>query len=274
MSCPNSQNPLVLNVSAGRLPEGFCPQNLQELFDAFVARIIISPSEASLNIAGGSEEPSSNVGPWFKNCEELFVFDDETGRYKPVPKGGFDTMEYFTTSGTFIVPETVSRIRVQLWGAGGGGGGGGTTRSGGGSGGYCESIFDVVPGQAFAYTIGTGGAGTTGGVGANGGASTFSTLTAGGGSGGNGSTSRGTGGTATGGIVNMVGQYGEISVAAGESAGNGGNAPGGGGGGGTASNVAGNAGTNGAVPGGGGAGSESVAYGVGSGANGGLIIEY
>jgi len=108
-----------------------------------------------------------------------------------------------TYSQTWIVPPSVSRIKVELWGASGGGGGAGAysysynlNRGGdGGSGGYAQQLIEVTPEQQFSVVIGTAGypgnnAYYTGSYwygdtdGGNGGDSWFGTLKAAGGKGG------------------------------------------------------------------------------------------
>lgn len=182
MSCPSSQNPLILTVSMGALPEGFCPANLQELANAIAQRIIIAPSESSLNIVGGGTEPASNVGPWFKNCEQLFVFDDTLARYRPIEKGGFNSLQVFSASGDFVVPDNVFKIMVEGWGGGGGGCNNGGVSGGGSAGAFGLSIKTVVPGQVVPITIGLGGA--PGNPGTAGGTTTVLGMTLGGGAGG------------------------------------------------------------------------------------------
>lgn len=64
---------------------------------------------------------------------------------------------------TFTVPAGVSRIMVEVWGAGGGGGGGYNVRNpyfggaSGGAGAYSRKFLDVISGQIFNVTIGEGG---------------------------------------------------------------------------------------------------------------------
>lgn len=85
MSCSTINSQIApLNVSAGSLPEGFCPGSMQDLLAAFAARLIISLNQNSIPVVGGSIEPTSNVGIWFKDCSELFIFDDSLGRYVPI----------------------------------------------------------------------------------------------------------------------------------------------------------------------------------------------
>ena len=76
---------------------------------------------------------------------------------------GLNGKQEFQASGTFVVPAGVSRLSVELYGAGGGGtvvtcnGGGG-----GGGGAYTNTILTVQEGQVLTVTVGAKGrAGTT-----------------------------------------------------------------------------------------------------------------
>jgi len=190
-----------------------------------------------------------------------------------------------TGSGMFTVPDGVTSIKVEVWGAGGGGGGSSTSNkggSGGGGGAYCVNTSTVTPGQAINYTVGTGGAGGNVGTGTSGGSSSvsstggFTTLTANGGTGGRGNSgTAGTGGSASGGSVNTSGGSGTTG---GSSGGNGGNGAQGGAGG--IGNTNGQGG-DGNMPGGGGGGGEAAtywwgtnSYAGGSGGDGQVIITY
>jgi hypothetical protein len=70
-----------------------------------------------------------------------------------------------TSSQTWTVPDSVSKIKVQLWGASGGGGGAGAysysyylnNGGDGGSGGFAEEVINVTQNQQFAITVGAGG---------------------------------------------------------------------------------------------------------------------
>ena len=70
-----------------------------------------------------------------------------------------------TTSQTWTVPGTVSKIKVELWGAAGGGGGAGAysysynlnNGGDGGSGGFASQVFNVTGNQTFNVVIGQGG---------------------------------------------------------------------------------------------------------------------
>jgi hypothetical protein len=123
-----------------------------------------------------------------------------------IGSGGYpkDNKLVFLTSQTWSVPPSVSKIKVELWGASGGGGGGGAytysysyilnNGGDGGSGGFAQEVISVTQNQQFSITIGTGGShgnnayyvgywyGDTDGY--SGGDSWFGSLKAAGGSGG------------------------------------------------------------------------------------------
>lgn len=274
MSCDTlNRSAVQLEVAAGSLPEGFCPSNLQDFFNAMVQRLIISPSTEFNTFAIGSTAPASNVGPWLKDCLEWFVFDDATGAYIPVEKGGFNTHQYITANTTFVVPDFIYKLEIHAFGGGGGGfntGGAGETGSAGGGGAYGLSIVNVTPGQAIPIVIGMGGA-----VGANGTPTTILGASAGGGLGATSVSASGDGGTATGFDVNLSGQGGESNSGGSSSEGGctGGDAGGWGGkGGAVKSNLLSRPGTS---PGGGGSGGSNSAGSVGgAGANGAILIKY
>ena len=163
----------------------------------------------------------------------------------------------FRTSGTFVVPTNVTRIMVEMWGAGGGGGTGninGYVGGGGGAGAYAWNVFTVTPGSSYSVTVPS-----SPGPGGNGGGASFSgnsiSMSAGGGfAGGNATSSSngtgGVGGTASGSIVNVQGTGGNnngngggvwrgggISPIGGQTAIGGGLGPGGGGRGGGPGNT-------------------------------------
>lgn len=268
MSCSTLNNQVGLNVATANLPEGFCPSSMQELLQAFGARLIVTPNQSFNGFAIGSIEPASNVGPWFKDCLELFVFDDATARYVPMQiPGGFRTMVYETVSGTFTVPDFIYQIRVTAWGAGGGGFyDGANFNGGGGGGGRGVKIFAVTPGQMISFNVGIGGA--TGNPATNGGATTFLTMSAGGGNAG--ILNYGvTGGIVTGADFGVTGGTSGQAPASG-APGHGGLSPGGGSGGEFAT---GGSVVTGVVPGGGGSGGYTASTG-GNGANGAILIEF
>jgi hypothetical protein len=120
-----------------------------------------------------------------------------------VPSG----VQAFTSSGTLTVPAGVTRIIVEIFGAGGGGaggGGGGAVRSGaggsgGGEGGYYKYIHTVTPGN-YTVTIGAGGSGGAGGSDC----ATAGCAGSPGGNGGNGST------TSVGSLASVAGGAGGV----------------------------------------------------------------
>lgn len=272
MSCATlDQQTTRLSVSAGALPEGFCPESMQDLFNAMAARLIVTPSANFAGIVMGSIEPTGNAGPWLKDCEEWFIFDDATARYVPITKQGFTNLEYKIASGTFIVPVDIYKLRVQAWGAGGGGHAtsAGNSGVGGGGGGYGLTLFDVTPGQTINFTVGLGGA--AGSPGIDGGDTTFLTLVGGGGKGAVALATAGAGGTHSGATVGINGESGAGTGGSNYGGGDGGDAGGGGGAGGATDQII----AGGVVPGGGGeGGSASTVHGPGAGAGGGITIEY
>lgn len=196
------------------------------------------------------------------------------------------SIDSFTTgSGSWQVPEGVSSITVEIWGAGGGGGGSSSNNnggSGGGSGAYTKKTIDVIAGYQFNYSIGVGGTAglLTAGTGGTGGSSTFvglalasvTNMSAGGGTGGAGNAGAvGAGGaTSGGGTGSVAGANGGQGNASG---GAGGNAPNGGNGGAAIQNSPGNSGL---APGGGGGGGElqGSSRAGGAGGNGRIRITY
>lgn len=281
MSCPAANSIVRMDVTMGSLPEGFCPATLKELAEAIAARLIVTPNQANSSFASGPIEPSSNQGPWFKNCEELFVFNDATASYQPITKSGFNNNEVFEASGTFTVPDNIFFLMVEVWGAGGGGAdtAGSINNGGGGAGGYGLQFFSVTPSQSIPVVVGSGGAG--GVSGSPGGPSSFLTLSSGGGTGATtsgiaGFSDPGIGGAVTGAKIGITGGRGEPG-ASNVQMGIGGSSPNGGGGG---SQTIAATSMNGIQPGGGGAGGISATLGAGlpgsggAGAAGRVVVWY
>lgn len=84
MSCETSiqTQDVKLTVEMGSLPEGFCPANYQELANAIAQRMLVTFSQKFTSFAIGAVAPTSNVGPWLKNCTEWYVWNDTTGQYE------------------------------------------------------------------------------------------------------------------------------------------------------------------------------------------------
>jgi hypothetical protein len=93
--------------------------------------------------------------------------------------------QQFTASGSFTVPDRVTQVFVEMYGAGGGGSKGAITDFGGAAGQYVVAPVTVTGGANVSITIGSGGAGATStGDGADGGDTSFGTVVARGGKGG------------------------------------------------------------------------------------------
>lgn len=143
----------------------------------------------------------------------LFLTTDGTDASWGEAGGGLQSIQVFTSSGTWTKPAGISKIIIR--GVGGGGGGGGSVTnnyycsSGGGAAGYFEKLIDVSAIASETVTIGAGGAGGVGTIGSTGGTTSFGSYASsnggGGGRGANLSPIGGVGGTATGGDVNAQG---------------------------------------------------------------------
>lgn len=123
--------------------------------------------------------------------------------------------EIFTVDGTYNVPAGITKVLVELFGAGGGGGDttGALAAGGGGSGGYCKAFVTVTGGGSETVQIGLGGAAGVGASGTNGEDTTFGSLaTAVGGTGGNhgnlGGAGGASGGASTTGTALLLGKGG------------------------------------------------------------------
>ena len=133
---------------------------------------------------------------------------------------GFASVQTFTSSGTWTKPTGVTKVIMEVQGAGGSGSGSpnGEDCNGAGAGGYAKKLLDVSSISTATITVGAGGAGVVGASGTinagnDGGNSSWAdgtnTITANGGNGGTISHYAGTaGGTATGGDVNIQGGAG------------------------------------------------------------------
>ena len=166
----------------------------------------MEPAQGSAVGPRGAEGPQGQEGP-----------QGPAGPQGPVgpqgPAGGPNGAQEFTVGSvaqSFTVPVGVTRIQVELYGAGGGGGVSATEGvggQGGGGGAYLRTVLTVNPGDVLDVNVGTGGEGGGQGAGAqgrNGGSDTSVVLagddlaTAGGGQGGCGSGNCGQGGSSSG----------------------------------------------------------------------------
>ena len=190
------------------------------------------------------------------------------------------TIQAFTSSGTFTIPASVTKVKVTV--VGGGGGGRSATNStgqgGGGAGGAAiEVITGLTPGGTVTVTVGAGGAADTTGGTASFGAYCSATggLSPASGTG----PAGGAGGTATGGDINFTGGGGGggngVSGTVAGSAGNGGSSIFGGAGlGAGSSNAVNTAGAGAPGTGGGGGGGCGGPGTGGAGGSGIVIVEY
>lgn len=108
-----------------------------------------------------------NDGGIWKPARQISTMHDGFWRtVYPLDYTGFTASQPSTTSGSFVVPNTITRLRIIASGGGGGGGGSllsgcGTVEHNAGSGGGGAAVvffeMSVVPGQVIQYTIGAGG---------------------------------------------------------------------------------------------------------------------
>jgi hypothetical protein len=132
--------------------------------------------------------------------------------------GALPNFASFNTSGNWTVPDGITKVVVEVWGAGGGG----SQYGSGAGGGYIKGNFTVTPGSSITFSIGTGGSGAASA--ANAGQTSAATvgsivLTANGGSGSFYNSSGGFVGTinggnysATSGFNNYIGCKGEAGL--------------------------------------------------------------
>ena len=164
--------------------------------------------------------PATGTAFQFGDSGDTFTIPSGVTLTNNGSSSGFDSglasVQTFTSSGTWTRPTGITKVIVEVQGAGGSGtngGSGSNQRNNGGSGGYVKKLLNVSSISTATITIGAAGAANTGTSGNDGGNSIWSdgtnTLTSGGGKGPNGTTSHGgLGGTATGGDLNIVGQNG------------------------------------------------------------------
>lgn len=202
----------------------------------------------------------------------------------PQLRPGFSAMQVFETSGNFMVPPGVTRVKASAIGGGGAAGYHATLPGGGGGGGGMASdiITGLTPGQSIPVTVGAGGvAAITPDDGGDGGTSSFGTyMSASGGAGGQGgtgslfATAGGAGGMGSGARVVQGGSMGCDGIAVASRGGDGGGA---GNGRGASGPLAGFAATGFGGGGGGGGsstGSSPTGNPGGAGAPGIVIVEY
>lgn len=143
-------------------------------------------------------------------------------------ESGLASVQTFTSSGTWTRPTGITKVIVEVQGAGGAGGSSGAAYNGAGAGGggYAKKFLDVSSISTSTITVGSGGTGSTSSNGSSGGDSSWAdgtnTITGSGGAGGGQGSSGswgtgGSGGSATNGDLNISGKNGVPTDATGGS---------------------------------------------------------
>jgi len=197
---------------------------------------------------------------------------------------GLQSIQTFTSSGTYTKPSGITKVKVIVTAGGGSGGANNTAddvASGGGAGGTAIEVIDVSSVSTVTVTVGSGGAQVSGASHGNaGGSSSFGSYcsaTGGGGGreGNSGGVYGGAGGSATGGNINIEGgdgingQDNVYSSSYESSFGNGGSSFWGGGGRGATHN---NGAQAGKAYGSGGGGSNALSNTYGAAGQGGIVV--
>ena len=153
--------------------------------------------------------------PTADGSADQFIKTDGSGNlsFAAAGGGGFQSMQVFTSSGTWTKPSGISKVKVTVVGGGGGGYGRNTYTEegpGGGGGGSAIKFIDVSSVSSVSVTIGAGGAGGANAAASDGGTTSFGSYTsATGGSGADsGQDTGGVGGSGSNGDVNLTGGTG------------------------------------------------------------------
>jgi hypothetical protein len=174
----------------------------------------VSAAKLNADVISGQTELTSSPA----DTDELLVSDAGVLKridYSLIKGGGLQSVQVFTSSGTYTRPSGITKAKVIVTGGGGGGGGGNNNYNhGGGGGAGGTAIKFITSGLGSTETVTIGNGGSAGGGGQTGGAGQTSSFgshcTGTGGSGGpegQGNPS-GAGGQGTGGDINIVGGMG------------------------------------------------------------------
>jgi hypothetical protein len=110
----------------------------------------------NINVSGTIKANGSDGLPnqvLMKNSSGTFAWGN-------VSLADYKNFATFLASNSWLVPAGVTKISIELWGAGGGG----TAVGGGGGGGYIMGVFTVTPGSTINFFIGVGGNGASNSV--------------------------------------------------------------------------------------------------------------
>ena len=148
------------------------------------ALIKTSEELAGINCSVGGTKIEVGIDSNRNNILDFDEVNQSLTKFICNPSKGVHFKIFNVGSYLWTVPEGVTSIIIEMWGAGGGGGRSAqySFNKGGGAGGYGKSSIDVTPGQQFSVIVGAGGSG--GSSGANGQATSFGNIIAEGGTGG------------------------------------------------------------------------------------------
>lgn len=105
-------NDTNLTIQMGRLPSTF-RGGPQAFADAIVRRMkIVSPTGSNF-IFIGDTEPTSNVGPWLKDGNKWYVFDEDLKRYVPLDISDSETRWFQTGKNTPLTSEPPVWLRTD-----------------------------------------------------------------------------------------------------------------------------------------------------------------
>ena len=141
------------------------------------ATTLICPGGANISAVADDEFEVVSLGSGNSKIS-FYQRADGTALVESAVAGGFDSLQVFTSSGTFTPPSGCTNVFVEAWGGDGGGGGitpGNTGGGGGGGSGACSRGYvAVTPAVGVTVTVGAAGAGSSG-TGGTGGTTSFGT---------------------------------------------------------------------------------------------------